>query len=148
MRKTYQTSQKKKIIEFMKTHPDRHFSAEEICQAVNAVRIAGAAGQDPEQKVGLSTVYRQLSQLCAEEILNKFSGSGGFVYQYVSGLNGCNHHFHLKCLGCGKIIHLECAMSEELIKHIGETHDFEIDSGKSVLYGTCDSCRARQGNNL
>ena len=146
----YQTSQKKRIIDFMRAHPDRQFTADEICKAINTARVLDGSEKAPSSaaaKVGLSTVYRQLISLCSSEILHKFSTEGGSsVYQFASPDGNCNHHFHLKCIECGRIIHLDCKMSDELLAHIAEVHDFEINSGKSVLYGICGRCSAAESS--
>lgn len=144
----YQTSQKKKIIDFMRAHPDRQFTADEICKAINTAKVLDGSEMTASasaSKVGLSTVYRQLISLCNSEILHKFSTEGGSsVYQFASPDGNCSHHFHLKCIECGRIIHLDCRMSDELLAHIADVHGFEVNSGKSVLYGICDRCSSAE----
>ena len=46
-----------------------------------------------------------------------------------------------KCVSCGKLLHLNCGMSEELLEHIEEVHRFKVDNGATVLYGLCADCR-------
>jgi Fe2+ or Zn2+ uptake regulation protein len=37
-------------------------------------------------------------------------------------------------------------MGKDLCSHIGEHHHFTVDSGRSILYGVCESCyRKKQG---
>ena len=64
------------------------------------------------------------------------------MYQYI-GETDCRQHFHLKCLSCGKLTHLRCGMSQELLAHIREEHGFRVDSGRSILYGLCRECAAQ-----
>ena len=59
------------------------------------------------------------------------------IYQEVKQRKGYLH----KCAVCGRLIHLECAMSRDLVAHILEDHGFRIDSKKSVLWGTCEDCK-------
>ena len=65
----------------------------------------------------------------------------------ILGANGaiadaeeCAEHFHLKCIRCGKLIHVDCAYLGELGEHIGAHHGFKVDRSKTVFYGTCGAC--------
>lgn len=117
----------------MLSHPDTHFTVEEICLSLNG---------DLSAK---SSIYRNLSFLCSEGIVRKFKGEGetSCVYQYLGGERSCRDHFHLKCIECGSLIHLDCQMGSELCRHIEEHHGFSVDSGRSILYGICESCISR-----
>lgn len=131
MSKNYKTQGKSRLEAFLSAHPDRHFSVEEICIAVNG---------DTHAK---SSIYRNLSELCSVGRVRKFKGEGevGCVYQYLGTERSCHDHFHLKCLECGRLEHLECFMGKDLCEHIGEHHGFTVDSGRSILYGVCAACR-------
>lgn len=97
---------------------------------------------------GRSSVYRMLSELSAEGEVAKFpagNGESAFVYQYVGAKRGCDHHFHLHCLRCGGVTHLECDCSNEIAEHLQKAHGFEIDRGRSVLYGVCAVCGNQEG---
>ena len=61
-------------------------------------------------------------------------------FQYVGDSEECRLHFHLKCIKCGKLIHLECDYLSDLEKHISEHHKFTVDNTKTVLYGVCEDC--------
>ena len=66
--------------------------------------------------------------------------------KFIGGLKNnesesCHYHFHLKCLRCGQLIHMDCRLMKEMQKHIETDHGFLVDSGKSVLYGLCPKCR-------
>ena len=91
---------------------------------------------------GESTVYRLVTELYAEGTLRRFpkTEGRGWLYQY-HGAGGCSGHLHLKCVSCGKLLHLNCGMSEELLEHIEEVHRFKVDNGATVLYGLCADCR-------
>ncbi len=130
MKKSYHTEGKERLYNFMSTHPDVHYTVDEICKMLN--------GDDSAK----SSVYRNLSALCDDGRVRKFrsEGQNSFVFQYVGKGSGCEDHFHLKCLSCGRLIHLECKYSDEMREHIKENHGFEIDSGRSILYGLCENC--------
>ena len=131
----YTTVGKKKLVDFFVENPDRQFTADEIYEQVSAM------GDKTDKRPGKSSVYRQLSGLCEEHLVRRFHADGNkYLYQYM-GARDCAHHFHLKCVSCGELIHLECDMSEELLRHIRDDHGFLVDSGRSILFGVCERCR-------
>lgn len=133
MAKTYKTAGWQRLLQFLHGHPDRQYTVDELAVSVHPT--------------GKSTLYRHLSELCAEGTVRKYRSDvqSAYVYQYV-GRGDCCHHFHLKCVSCGQLIHLECAVSEELLAHIRSDHQFEVDSGRSILYGLCAACSAERSD--
>ena len=93
--------------------------------------------------ISLATIYRTLDKLCSEGIARKMTmGDGaGSCYQYVQE-SDCHSHFHLKCIECGKLIHLSCDFLANMEKHIHKEHGFTISAGKTVIYGKCSDCEA------
>lgn len=134
MSKSYKTEGRERLISFLSSNPDMHFTAEEICVHVNGSLCCQ------------SSLYRNLNNLCEDGYVRKFKSEGQnkSVYQYI-GNGSCRDHFHLKCLMCGCIMHLECDISEQMREHIEEHHGFMIDSGRSILYGYCKDCLAKKG---
>lgn len=131
---TYKTVGRQKLLSFLHGHPDKQYTVDELCRAINP-------GGEPGS--GKSTLYRHLSELCQAGTVRKYRDDrqAAYVYQYVGG-GDCCHHFHLKCLSCGELVHLECQVSRELLTHIRTDHGFEVDSGRSILYGFCAACAA------
>ena len=131
--KYYKTAGREALIEFLAKNPDRQFTTQELCLAVN-----GDAAH------GKSSVYRHLTELCAENTVRKFRSEeqNCSVYQYVGGACDCGRHFHEKCLSCGSLKHLDCLDSMQFAAHLLAEHGFEIDCGQSILYGLCADCRA------
>jgi len=126
----YMTNHKKQILDFLIQNKDRHYTVEEIIEALS----------ENAARPGKSTVYRQIAALTAEGVVRRFESAetDSFVYQYAAGVN-CEHHFHLKCTGCGKLIHMECAALEQVRSHIQKEHGFRI-GGSSIIYGVCGRC--------
>ena len=137
MAKTYKTAGRQRLLSFLQSSPDRQFGVDELTEELD--RLQESEGQ----KQSKSTLYRHLSELCAEGTVRKYRSDtqSAYVYQYV-GRGDCCRHFHLKCVTCGDLIHLECTVSEELLSHISAHHGFEVDSGRSILYGLCEACAA------
>lgn len=123
----YRTKQRELIAAFFKENTDRQFSINEISDRFS-------------ESIGKSTVYREISRLADDGFIRKYPDSaGGFLYQY-SGRH-CHEHFHLRCVSCGKIVHLDCHMMNGICAHINDEHDFEIDMSRTVLYGLCGDCK-------
>lgn len=131
----YRTKQRELIIEYMKNCPLPHITAGDI---LLHLRNEGAS-------VGAATVYRQLDRMVESGQVRKFQLSGGACYQYVGENENCREHFHLKCLGCGKLLHIDCDYLSTIAPHILEHHGFEVDNSKTVMYGLCGDCRKGGG---
>ncbi len=133
----YNTKQKEILINFFKENKDSQFSVNEIADNICN-----------KFSIGKSTVYRLVKELTESGIIRCFYSrtSNMSLYQYADKHTGCEHHLHLKCNNCQKIIHLECEHSEMLKDHISLIHNFNIDTTSSVLYGYCNSC-AKEGAN-
>ena len=136
---TYKTAGRQRLLDFLESHPDRQFPVDELTEELGRLSEAGVG------RSSKSTLYRHLSELCDEGTVRKYRSDiqSAYVYQYV-GRGDCCHHFHLKCLSCGALVHLECTVSEELLSHISSDHHFKVDSGRSILYGTCEACAAKE----
>lgn len=94
--------------------------------------------------IAVSTLYRRLASLCDEGVLARYrANDGSYVYRLSDG-GICSCAFHLKCRVCGCVEHLDCPHGAELIEHIGEKHGFNLDSGKTVLYGECAACTQKE----
>ena len=136
----YHTCAKDTVAELFRGSPDRQFTTEQVIEGLKKIL--------PEDKLpGKSTVYRIVARLCSDGVLARFKDDeAGFLYQYMGKDCDCDSHFHLKCTECGRVYHLECGHSEELLCHVLESHGFRIDSGKSMLYGECSSCAEKERN--
>ncbi len=135
MSASYKTAGRTRLLAHLAAHPDRHATADEL-----AAELAASAAPT-DKPIGKSTLYRQLAELCADGIVRKYrsDGQSAFVYQYL-GTGDCGYHFHLKCVVCGAVTHLDCPLGEELMAHIRSDHRFRVDGGRSILYGCCDGC--------
>ncbi|MCH5190530.1 MAG: transcriptional repressor [Oscillospiraceae bacterium] len=130
----YETKQSRLVLDFLKENADRHYSAEEVYFA-----LVGCGGH-----IGRTTVYRQLDKLVDDGRARKFSAgdNNASCYQFCNP-DVCHNHYHLKCSGCGKLIHTECDFLDKLSSHILNEHRFIVDSSQTVLYGLCRDCQER-----
>lgn len=130
MADAYRTKQRQRILDCLTANSHYHITAEDV-EAY--LRARGEA-------VGKTTIYRYLEKLVSEGRVRKFITDGeSACFQYVSE-GGCQEHFHLKCTGCGRLIHLECSYLSQVERHIFQEHHFTIHSGRTVFYGQCADC--------
>ena len=141
-KKHYNTAGRTRLAAYLKqTEHHAPQSAEEIYAG-----LCRSCSADAEDAPGRSSVYRMLGTLCDEGAVKKFpvsAGESGFVYQYVGNGRHCDTHFHLHCLSCGQVTHLECDCSHSISDHLISSHGFQVDRGRSILYGVCAQCAKR-----
>ncbi len=130
MKAEYNTKQRAIILDFLKEN-SAHVSVRDIIAHLNEQGLS----------VGTATVYRTLDKLCEQGIVRKFiiDERSGACYQYAQGAE-CNEHFHLKCVNCGALIHVDCGFVAEMERHFFEEHGFTVSSGRTVIYGVCSKC--------
>ena len=129
----YNTSQHKLIIDFFLRGEKLQYTSGEVIASVCQ-----------KGKLSESTVYRWLKDMTAAGLLRKFHGQEAkgarVLYQYIGEREDCATHFHLKCVECGMLVHLECGWVNGLERHVHKTHGFHINVVQSVLYGLCGKC--------
>ncbi len=127
---TYNTEKRSELLRFFKENKDIAFSLEEICERLT------------EGGRGKSTLYRQTARLVEEGFVSRMSvGARKFVYQYMDKQH-CAEHLHLKCLECGKLVHLDGDTSQALETSLLDAQGFSLDCG-CILYGKCRVCNLK-----
>lgn len=106
-----------------------HMSAEQLHEAV----------KKRDAKVGYSTVYRTLKLIVSAGLgsVKTFREQKALFEPEAAG----EHHDHIVCLRCGKILEFENPSIERLQRQVARDKDFEIRDHRLVLYGYCSSCR-------
>ena len=115
----------------------RHLSAKEIYDALSS--------QYPG--IGLSTIYRTLELLVRTGFLNQINiGDGQNRYEFETGEKE-EHHHHLICHKCGKIIDYNDFLEEELEfvkraeKNVQGKYNFLVQGHNIDFYGLCENCQ-------
>lgn len=123
-----QTKQRKLIVSHflsMKAHID----AEELYEKV---RSEG-------QNIGLATIYRTLNLLRDAGLVEQNSfADGRAVFEIIEP---GNHHDHIICTECGKVVEFENSKIEELQRQVALENGFLLTSHRLDLYGCCEACR-------
>jgi Fur family ferric uptake transcriptional regulator len=104
----------------------RHATSDEIYQTVRA--------ENPN--IGYTTVYRTMKLLCDAGLAEEHHFDDGVTRYEIEQ----EHHDHLVCLRCGKIIEFESDVIEQAQIEIAAAHDFQVHRHRHELYGHCKSC--------
>ncbi|HLG20806.1 MAG TPA: Fur family transcriptional regulator [Bdellovibrionota bacterium] len=108
----------------------KHVGIEELYGAVQRVN----------PKIGIATVYRTLNLLVAANLAARRNfETGATTYEKIPK----EHHDHLICTSCGKIVEFQRPEIEKLQDEVAEQYGYELRSHKMELYGLCQSCGAK-----
>ena len=91
--------------------------------------------------VGRATVYRTLEQLEQLDLVHRVD-VGGEVVAYERN-DPSEHHHHIVCVRCGRLIPFEDSGLERAIHTAGERAEFEIVSHDVLLRGVCPGCQGK-----
>lgn len=89
------------------------------------------------QNLSLATVYRNLNQLAECGEIKRIDGLSGQVHYD----HNTSEHFHIICIGCGKIMDLPKEMSQSLKEILNRQDEFEILSYDILVKGLCKQCK-------
>ena len=117
-----------KILNVMENSDENHLSAEGVYKILL---------QNGEQ-IGLATVYRVLTQFEGAGLVRRHHFDGG---QSVFELDRGEHHDHLVCVKCGKIVEFNEETIEKRQKAIAREHGFSLEDHTLVIYGICSDCQ-------
>jgi Fur family ferric uptake transcriptional regulator len=121
------THPRTKILDVLQSNPDMHLSADEIHNKL----------VNHNESIGLATVYRVLTQLELAGLIQKNQFSDNQSSYEIKK----QHHDHLICTKCGKIIEFMNDDLEILQEKISDKYQFRLDSHVMTLFGVC-----RDGN--
>lgn len=136
----YRMTLGREVILDVLSNSDSHLSAEDIYMKVHPLY----------PNIGLTTIYRTLDILSNLGMVFKFDfGDGRARYELVEEQREGNHHHHLVCTNCKRIINYNDFMDEEveLIKKmedaLSKRHGFVINNHVIQFYGLCAKCREK-----
>ena len=115
----------------------QHLSAEDIYMKVH-----------PKcSNIGLTTIYRTLDVLASLGLIFKFDfGDRRARYELAEGPKGAQHHHHLICTNCKRVIDYTDFIDEEVEllnqteKGLTKKYDFKITNHLIQFYGLCNTC--------
>lgn len=126
----YKTEQRRIIYGFFEENKQRAFSARGVYEHVKS------------SGVSMSAIYRNIAAMVKEGTLRKTVEDKEATYQLVGCEHNCNK-LHLTCVLCGKTEHVSPEAAARVRVSVDEADGFQLDSIKTVLYGTCRDCRIK-----
>lgn len=130
------TAPRESILDLL-SRTSKHLSAKEIYASLYA-RHPG---------IGLTTVYRTLELLLGLGIVQKVTLGDGQSRFELKSVRPKDHHHHLICTRCGKIVDYRDFVKEELElvrkteESLAKKYDFVIQDHNIEFLGLCAECR-------
>jgi len=120
------TRQRAAVFDYLR-QVDHHPTAEEVFIAVKR----------EAPKISLATVYKNLEALVACGAASKLTyGDSAARYEIRT-----DHHYHSRCLKCGRITDVAPAAGGQLLQLIKAPSGFKIEDYRVELLGHCKNCK-------
>jgi Fur family ferric uptake transcriptional regulator len=123
-----------KILEILEGSGQRHMSAEDIYKVM----------LESSEEIGLATIYRVLTQFEAAGLVVRHHFESG---QAVFEINEGEHHDHLVCVKCGKVVEFMDETIERRQKEIARQNGFTLTEHSMILYGECSDKKCQSNRN-
>ena len=125
------SSKRAAIIEYF-INKDRHFTVEQLYNEIKKIN----------PKIGYSTVYRTLKLLvdCGLATVHHFEEDE----TRFEPVHKQEHHDHLVCIKCGKIIDFTHEGIENFQKNVAKKHNFLVENHELQIYGVCIKCQKKE----
>ena len=124
-----------KILEILQQPNNQHISAEDVYKIL----------LDQDEDIGLATVYRVLNQFDDAGILIRHHFEGG---KSVFEISHKEHHDHLVCLRCGKVVEFEDPVIERRQLEVAEQNNMKLTHHSLYMYGECNDETATSTHNI
>ncbi|MDU2202148.1 MAG: Fur family transcriptional regulator [Anaerococcus hydrogenalis] len=124
------TKQRQIIFNALKNSNSKHLTPEELFSIVH----------QENKQVGIATVYRTLNIFEDLGIVNKQEFTDSInTYELIS--QDDEHHDHLICKNCGKIVEEKILDNNDLSKLLKDKYNFQLDYYSLRIYGFCSECK-------
>ena len=120
------TWQKTAVLEQL-SNTEEFVSAQELHQKIS----------QSGKKLGLTTVYRALTEMVEQGMADSLSISDGEMRYRICTPE---HHHHLICRVCGKTVEFDMPGFEELALEVAKANGFTELSHEIELFGVCAGC--------
>lgn len=110
-----------------------HFSVDELMQVLRDKGVNDAH---------LATVYRAVPLMVEAGLIQPALVSKAEGQRYEASFER-EHHDHLVCTRCGRVVEYHSEALETLQREIARRYDFELDDRVHELRGRCKPCRRR-----
>ncbi|HEX9973505.1 MAG TPA: Fur family transcriptional regulator [bacterium] len=107
-----------------------HFTVDNIYQEILTI----------DSGIGIATIYRTVRLLVASGVLSEQTFGEKKGWFEINDLK-VEHHDHMICTSCGKIIEFHSKVIESNKHEIAKAHCFIIYSHKLEIFGLCNTCQ-------
>ncbi len=122
------TKQREVIFETI-INSDEHLNADDLNTIISK--------EHPDLKIGIATIYRALSFLEEVNLISSIAlNDDGKKFE----ANLKEHHDHIICVKCSKIIEFVSDDIEKAQEKIAKENGFKLLDHTMYLYGICDDC--------
>ncbi len=121
------TSQRALILEVIQ-HGQGHLDADEVYRRA----------REKQPRLSLSTVYRTLQTLKKLSLVEEVHFDEAHHHYEIKP---STEHYHLVCLGCGRVVEFQYPLTRLVKRGVAETKDFEITGSEVRMMGYCPTCR-------
>lgn len=130
----YHTHQRKELLAYLESAQGKHVTVQDVCAHL----------KEQGQKIGTTTVYRQLERMVDEGLVSKYmiDTMTPACFEYVGKESHADEKlcFHCKCDKCGRLIHMHCDELNTIGTHLQAHHGFLLNPMRTVFYGICEDC--------
>jgi Fur family ferric uptake transcriptional regulator len=107
--------------------------------ALSALEIEGRL-RECDRRVAHASVYRILELLGEHGLIARLElGGGATRYELIDP--GGEHHHHLLCDACGRVVPFDDLDLERAIERLSRRLEFRTDDHEVVLHGACRACQ-------
>ncbi len=118
------TGPRMRVLGMLAANADRHMTAEDVYKELLSVG----------EEIGLATIYRVLTQFESAGLVKRHHFEGS---QSVFELDEGEHHDHLVCVKCGRVIEFCDEVIERRQKRVAKQAGFDLQEHSMILYGVC-----------
>ena len=128
------TQQRISILKLLNKGPRSHITAKDVFEKIRV----------EHPNIGFATVYRFLKETSRFGITSELR-VGHLPTRYELKIR--EHHHHIVCKQCGKIVEFQSELIETEIKKINQKYGFSMEHHILELYGLCPVCRTSKKTN-
>ena len=121
------TNQRALIMDIIRREKGHHPDADEVYRRA----------REKQPRLSLSTVYRTLQRLKELGLVEEVHFDEAH-HHYETKPTG--EHYHLVCLGCGRVIEFHYPLAHFIKENVAEARDFEIAGSEVRMTGYCPTC--------
>jgi len=93
------------------------------------------------KKIGLTSIYRSLNLFESLGIVFKITNGSAVKYKLCESEN---HHHHIICKACGKVVELNFCDISDWSKKVAESTGYQVVDHQLNFLGFCKGCRSVQ----